>query len=419
MMTSPTSKRESERLTRRSFLKMGGAGTLVVSATPILRGATQPTNKTVGAIAKRPYLTPPEKFRTFVREKPPVDRFSPEKRRQIGLDRETWWLDVTADQDGTCSLERPFSKDQGTALTWPDLMRLAQRHTTRFLHVLTCTNVAKPFGVGLWEGVPLREVLWRTKPSPQARRVYYWGYHNEDPKQRFISSLPIGRVLEDPPGELPVILCYKLNGRWLEPKNGGPVRLFVPGVYGNKSVKWLQQVAVTSQFKANDTYAEWQNDVETAMKTQARFVETPKSAKTGEQIPLVGIAQVGMSGLSQVQYAVEPAGTPPKAEDPFSANLNWQEAQILGPPQNWGGEFPDGQLPPVPLQFDPNTSQPRNWPMRYTLAHWSAQLTAPVPGKYRLRCRTIDANGLAQPMPRPFPRSGKNTLHEVMLTVEA
>ena len=74
-----------------------------------------------------------------------------------------------------------------------------------------CKNVADAFGVGVWEGVPLREVLWLTQPSPQARRVYYWGYHNEDPKQRFISSLPIGRVLDEPPGELPVMLCYKLR----------------------------------------------------------------------------------------------------------------------------------------------------------------------------------------------------------------
>ena len=52
------------------------------------------------------------------------------------------------------------------------------------------------------------------------RRVYYYGYHNDDPAQRFQSSLPIGRVLEDPPGEHPVILCYKLNDQWLTPESG-------------------------------------------------------------------------------------------------------------------------------------------------------------------------------------------------------
>ena len=32
--------------------------------------------------------------------------------------------------------------------------------------------------------------------------------------------LPIGRVLEDPPGEHPILLCYKLNDAWLTPKRG-------------------------------------------------------------------------------------------------------------------------------------------------------------------------------------------------------
>ena len=40
------------------------------------------------------------------------------------------------------------------------------------------------------------------------------------------------------------------------------------------------------------------------------------------------------------------------------------------------------------------------------------------PGEYRLYCRTIDANGAAQPMPRPFPKSGNNALHELPLLVK-
>jgi hypothetical protein len=39
------------------------------------------------------------------------------------------------------------------------------------------------------------------------------------------------------------------------------------------------------------------------------------------------------------------------------------------------------------------------------------------PGEYDLRCRTIDANGIAQPMPRPFPKSGNNTIQAVKIVV--
>ena len=39
-----------------------------------------------------------------------------------------------------------------------------------------------------------------TQPVKDLRRVHYHGYHNEDPKQMFRSSLSVNRVLEDPGG---------------------------------------------------------------------------------------------------------------------------------------------------------------------------------------------------------------------------
>jgi hypothetical protein len=57
--------------------------------------------------------------------------------------------------------------------------------------------------------------------------------------------------------------------------------------------------------------------------------------------------------------------------------------------------------------------------MRNTIVHWAALLTAERPGMYDVRCRTLDASGTAQPMPRPFPKSGHNAIQQVQLTVEA
>lgn len=397
---------------------MGSAAGVAACAGRLLAGSSPESPALAAAIAKLRYLTPVDQFREFNREKPRIDQLPAEKLREIGLDRQSWQLEVVPDPESNCKVESPLSKEQGTALDWQRLMKLAEKHAVRFLTVLTCTNVAQPLGMGLWEGVPLREVVWLTRPTGNVRRVYYYGYHNDDPKQRFISSVSVGRVLEDPPGELPIILCYKLNGQWLPVQNGGPVRLVFPGRYGNKSVKWLQRVVLTNDYKANDKYAEWNNDVETWMKTQARFIDPPKVAKAGEPVPLVGLAQVGISGLDKVQYSIEPEG-PPEADDPYFTRADWHDAEILAPPEDWGGGMEGGRLPPVPLQLDPVTGRPRSWPLRYTIAHWAALAPGLAPGKYDLRCRTIDDRVTAQPMPRPFPKSGNNAIHHVPLVVEA
>jgi hypothetical protein len=194
--------------------------------------------------------------------------------------------------------------------------------------------------------------------------------------------------------------------------------MVVPEAYGFKSVKWLQRVVLTNDHRANDTYALDNNDLESPMKTFARFVSVPERAHAGMPIPITGLAQVGVSGLARVQYSLTAADAPLVADDPYLTGLDWQDAEILPPPELWGGGLPGGQLPATPLQFDPSTGLPRQWPLRYTVAHWSAVLRDVPPGAYTLRCRTLDMNGTAQPMPRPFTKSGRAAIQDVPLTVE-
>ena len=56
--------------------------------------------------------------------------------------------------------------------------------------------------------------------------------------------------------------------------------------------------------------------------------------------------------------------------------------------------------------------------MRLGKVHWAA-LAARLPaGEYTLRCRTVDEKGIAQPMPRPFRKSGYAVIEEVKVVVE-
>ena len=88
------------------------------------------------------------------------------------------------------------------------------------------------------------------------------------------------------------------------------------------------------------------------------------------------------------------------------------------PPENWGGGLPGGKLPPN-VRFFTAQGKPEHWPMRYTIAHWATLLKGMAPGKYNVYCRTIDKRGNAQPMPRPFRKSGRNTIEKSPITIEA
>lgn len=411
---------EHAAVSRRYFLQSGAAGIAALQFAPLLALADDPAEKANLAteIAKLEYLTKWDDFRLIERGEPLPYTHPIEKLREVGLTQESWKLEVVPDPEAKASMEKPLSKELGTALDWQGLMKLAETRAVRYLKVMTCNNIDTPLGMGLWEGVPLRDVIWLTQPSENIRRVFYYGYHNDAPKQIFRSSLPIGRVLEDPPGEYPVMLCYKLNGEFLDGKRGGPVRMLVPDAYGFKSVKWLIRVVLTNAPFANDTYANGNNDIDSWMKTSARIVTRPAKVKPGQTIPMTGLAQVGISGLTKVQYSLSPQEPEWPQDDPWFTKADWKDADVLPAPENWGGGLTDGKLPAGTIGLDAASGKPASWPLRYSIVHWAALISGLPAGKYNLRCRTIDANGIAQPLPRPFLKSGGNSIQTLPLTVE-
>jgi hypothetical protein len=52
------------------------------------------------------------------------------------------------------------------------------------------------------EGVPLRDVLKLVGKVKNVRRVFWHGFHNNDPKQLFQSSLGYNQIMETPPWDL-------------------------------------------------------------------------------------------------------------------------------------------------------------------------------------------------------------------------
>ncbi len=421
---------EHRELTRRHFLEVG-AGGLAASLLWNHAGAQEASSGGAAPPAAEPelaaelgagvdvksFLTDDARFYDVSRGNPLPHSLPEEKRREVGLTRETWRLEVLSDPEHPVRLRKPMTKEKGTALDFASLLALAEKHSVRFLKAMTCLNLGCPLGVGLWEGVPLREVVWLTQPDDELRRIFYYGYHNDAPEQMFRSSLPIGRVFEDPFDLPPVILCYKLNGQWLSPERGGPVRVVVPEHYGFKSIKWLSHLVLTNLSHANDTYAEQGNDIDSPLKTFAATLGAPRTAAVGQPIPLTGYAQVGIGGLAKVQAWIEPEGAERPPGERHFASAPWIDMRILPPPEHWGGELPNGKLP-LPVHGFDEAGKPKSWPLRLGLVHWAGVLPGLPAGKYRLRSRTIDDHGHAQPLPRPMRKSGHAAIEQIAIEVK-
>ena len=160
-------------VTRRHFLKLGAVGAAGMFAAPSMAQADEASAREAlaRAVEVLDYFTLPEKFGTVERGTPLPYTHPVEKLREVGMTRETWKLEVVADSDQPATIENPLSKEKGTALDWTALMKLAETKAVRFLKIMTCNNGGSPLGMGLWEGVPLRDVCLLYTSDASSRRL--------------------------------------------------------------------------------------------------------------------------------------------------------------------------------------------------------------------------------------------------------
>ncbi len=408
---------DHRRKTRRFFIQCGFAGILAMESHPLLgleRQDDQSLDEAINAIES--WLTRQDDFRDISRGNPLPHQLPEPAKKQAGMTRETWKLEILSDEDAPSRLRNPLRIEDGSALNFNQLIEIGKTHAVRFPKVMSCLNVGCPLGMGIWEGIPLRKLIWMTQPVKDLRRVFYHGYHNEDPSQLFRSSLSVNRVLEDPAEIPPVIVCYKLNGHWLTSERGGPVRMVVPEAYGFKSIKWLNRIVLSNIPHANDTYGKQNNDLDSTIKTFCNLFPTNTHYNANTPIALTGWAQVGLAGLDKVQVWIHPKESPLPEDDRYFETAPWRDAQILDPPKKWGGDLPDGKLDLPTVGFTAE-GRPDRWPIRLTKAHWAMLHPGLQAGQYTIRCRTIDKNQNAQPMPRPFRKSGHAAIQAVNITI--
>ncbi|KAG2182787.1 hypothetical protein INT44_005767, partial [Umbelopsis vinacea] len=100
-----------------------------------------------------------------------------------------------------------------------------------------------------WTGVPLKDVIntFAGGLTRKARHVCFEGCDNT-PKGPYGTSITTQRAMNE---VYDVILAYKMNGEWLSPDHGFPLRVIVPGCIGGRSVKWLTKIHISETESSN------------------------------------------------------------------------------------------------------------------------------------------------------------------------
>jgi DMSO/TMAO reductase YedYZ molybdopterin-dependent catalytic subunit len=89
----------------------------------------------------------------------------------------------------------------------------------------------------LWQGAAWAELLKRVQLKPAASHATFVSAGGGYQTTVSLSDLDQPRVL----------LCYSVADLSLEPEYGGPLRMFIPHLWGYKSAKWLARIEFTDR----------------------------------------------------------------------------------------------------------------------------------------------------------------------------
>lgn len=167
-------------------------------------------------------------------------------------------------------------------------------------------------GTSEWTGVRLADLLELAGPRSGARELVLRAADN------YTDSFPLDAAMREG-----TIVAYLQNGEPLTSPHGFPARVLVPGIYGMKNVKWVEEIELTS----DDYQGYWQTrgwSDEAIVKTMSR-IDTDVAVRLDDgRVAVGGVAFAGLRGIRSVEVSLDGGGEWLAAQvEPAPNDLSW------------------------------------------------------------------------------------------------
>src|SRR5215212_9098462 len=263
--------------------------------------------------------------------------------------------------------------EEPKSYSFEELMNLASLEQESTLMCISNRIGAGLMSNAVWQGIPLRDLLAASRPLDGAVEVFLNG------ADAYTDSFAFDKAMNPT-----TIVAFAMNGEPLPQRHGYPARVVVPGLYGEKNVKWVTRIEVVD-YDAKGFYEQqgWGPDFVIPTRSDIfvprwvrrrddRFVE---SFAAGRMAIIRGRAFAGDRGIQKVEFSADGGET-------------WRGVRI---------DYPGTDL---------------------TWTFWSADWLPEEPGEYTLVSRATDGTGAAQPSEtRGIVPQGATGYHRVVAKV--
>ena len=352
---SPPARVRWGAFSRRSVAVAAATGLMVWPVYVLLRrmyrDATFPYDGTVYSGEDIQPVTPTDRFYTVTKNVVDPD-----------VDRDLWRLEIGGHVERTRSY------------AFADLMGFDQVDQETTLMCISNRIGAGLFSNATWKGVRLRDLLNDAGVRDGSVEVYLHGADG------YRDTFAFTKAMEET-----TLVVYEINGEPLPRRHGYPVRVIVPGLYGEKNVKWVTRIDVTTadekgfyedQGWGPDFVPKTRSDIFSPRTRLAngKFTFTREFA-VGQRVEVKGRAFAADRGIRSVEFSVDGGAT-------------WTPAEIY---------YPGTHL---------------------TWALWRFEWTPETPGTVDLVTRAVDGDGDPQPTKAAgIVPQGAQGLHTVTATV--
>ena len=226
---------------------------------------------------------------------------------------------------------------------YDDVRKLAPYETTLTLECISNEIAGPLIGNANWRGTLLRPLLDRVQLKSNAKYAILYA------AEGYTTGHTAERLLRD--GNF---LAYDMNGAPLTRVHGFPLRLMLPGTYGQKMPKWLTRIEFVD--KEHLGYWEWMGWSNTGERQLQSVIDDPRSGApiSGDSFVISGWAVTNEIGVDKVEVSTDDGHS-------------WNPCQIFSNP--------------IPSQV---------W------AFWRYVWVNPSPGKHEIQVRATDTNGKLQ-----------------------
>jgi DMSO/TMAO reductase YedYZ molybdopterin-dependent catalytic subunit len=199
--------------------------------------------------------------------------------------------------------------DHETTLTLDDIRAFPKVESLRTLECIGNPVGGPLIGNVVWAGMEAAALWEQVGIQPRAVRARF------EAEDDYTTSVELKWITQ--PG---VLLVYELNGDPLPQEHGYPLRILMPGLYGQKMPKWIREIEFIDRPHLGYWESRGWSDV-ASVQTNSIIKQPENLARLPVgPVPVYGVAFAGLRTITRVEVRIEDG--------------EWMEAELLQDPSS-------------------------------------------------------------------------------------